>query len=409
MSFSVRNFKSIKETITLNMLATDITDLKDSLINKNHDSYLPLVAIYGPNGGGKSNVLEAFSTLFGLVVMPVDALKNASKQKHYLKVFESIPFSFSEETLNQPTSYEVMFMCDNREYKYELDTQLRNTKYEHLSFLDDEGNPQTIFEFDIEYGINVNDEFLSFEDADSISSDLTFLSYLFITKGNNRYIKEVKEWFMESIADIDYSYDFDLSSSKWLENELTKKLGIELLNNMGINISNMYTAISLETNQEEVFTERIINGVKYTLTLQEESCGTKKLFYLIPHIVLRLLKGDLFIIDEFDASLHPKLIGYLVNLYNNPKLNKNGAQLIFTSHDLMTLSSEFLRRDEIWFVAKNGEESSQLYSLIEFKKENGKSPRKDEKYGKQYIEGRYGSDPYLQKMTSWGESDGKAE
>lgn len=103
------------------------------------------------------------------------------------------------------------------------------------------------------------------------------------------------------------------------------------------------------------------------------------------------------------SKLHPKLLEYIIELYRNPKKNRNGAQLVFTSHDLMTMSPELFRRDEIQFVAKNAEQALQLYSLVEFKKENGKQPRKDEKYGKQYLEGRYGADPYLRRMFNWEE------
>lgn len=86
---------------------------------------------------------------------------------------------------------------------------------------------------------------------------------------------------------------------------------------------------------------------------------------------------------------------------NNMDVNRHGAQLIFTSHDLSTMNSEVFRRDEIWFVAKGNNQNSNLYSLVEFKTGNGEIVRKDAKYDKQYLEGKYGADPYLRKIIDW--------
>ena len=83
------------------------------------------------------------------------------------------------------------------------------------------------------------------------------------------------------------------------------------------------------------------------------------------------------------------------------EVNRKGAQLIFTSHDLSTMNSEVFRRDEIWFVAKGNSQNSKLYSLVEFKNSKGESVRKDAKFDKQYLEGKYGADPCLQKIIDW--------
>ena len=72
------------------------------------------------------------------------------------------------------------------------------------------------------------------------------------------------------------------------------------------------------------------------------------------------------------------------------------------SHDLSTMNSEVFRRDEIWFVAKVNRQNSKLYSLVEFKNDKGESVRKDAKFDKQYLEGKFGADPYLRKIIDWG-------
>ena len=91
----------------------------------------------------------------------------------------------------------------------------------------------------------------------------------------------------------------------------------------------------------------------------------------------------------------------IIELFSDKEKNRCGAQLIFTSHDLSTMNNEVYRRDEIWFAAKGRSQKSKLYSLVEFKNDKGESVRKDAKYDKQYLEGKYGADPYLQKIIDW--------
>ena len=110
------------------------------------------------------------------------------------------------------------------------------------------------------------------------------------------------------------------------------------------------------------------------------------------------------IIDELDAKLHPKLLKYVISLFKNKELNKYGAQLLFTSHDMYTLRNTVFRRDEIWFTQKSDQGVSELYSLADFKGENGDKIRKDEAYAKNYLLGRYGAIP---KMKNFSIAEGK--
>ena len=100
--------------------------------------------------------------------------------------------------------------------------------------------------------------------------------------------------------------------------------------------------------------------------------------------------GKVLIYDEFDKSLHPFIVKYLVEIFNNPEVNKNGAQLIFNTHDTNLLNLEILRRDQIWFAEKNPDDgSSAIYPLDDF------SVRKLENVEKGYLLGRYGAIPFL--------------
>ena len=129
---------------------------------------------------------------------------------------------------------------------------------------------------------------------------------------------------------------------------------------------------------------------KYTLSLAEESLGTQQLFFLAPLLRQTFEKGKVLVVDEIDRSLHPFIVKFLVNLFRNPKINTNGAQLIFTTHETTLLSLDTFRKDQVYFTEKDAETGvTDLYSLDEF------SVRKTDNIGKGYLLGRYGAIPFL--------------
>lgn len=147
---------------------------------------------------------------------------------------------------------------------------------------------------------------------------------------------------------------------------------------------------------------RKLGSKKYVLDIERESDGTKALFYMIPYIFSKVEKGGLLLIDELDSHLHPKLTRELICIFNDQ--NNSKAQLVFTSHDILNMTNELFRRDEIWFVVKDDNLSSKLIALTDLKNYKGERVRKDAFYGKQYLEGRYGADPFITKGLYW---DGK--
>ena len=183
--------------------------------------------------------------------------------------------------------------------------------------------------------------------------------------------------------------------------EHVKKLMLDMIQEMDLDIVD-FRVEEREHDRIEVFTKHVVDDYEAELNLFDESGGTKKLFGLLPFIAKSLSVGTTLVIDELDAKIHPALLKYIIMMFNDMKINRHGAQLIFTSHDLSTMNSEVFRRDEIWFAAKGNKENSKLYSLVEFKNDKGESVRKDAKFDKQYLEGKYGADPYLRRIIDWG-------
>lgn len=146
------------------------------------------------------------------------------------------------------------------------------------------------------------------------------------------------------------------------KSEDVKRLMLQMIQEMDLDIID-FRVEENENDRIEVFTKHIVNDYEAELNLFDESSGTKKLFGLLPFIAKSLLKGTTLVIDELDAKIHPVLLRYLIMTFSDMEKNKNGAQLIFTSHDLSTMNSEVFRRDEIWFVAKGQRQNSNCILL----------------------------------------------
>ena len=207
---------------------------------------------------------------------------------------------------------------------------------------------------------------------------------------------DVIRWFEECIV---RNYANPLAEQQILlsDDDVSKKQFITMMNDMGISIS----GYRFDNQSNEFYLQRTLHDVLYELPFSSESDGTRKLFAALPVILMALKEGRLVVVDELDAKLHPKLLRYVIRLFTNPEINKNGAQLLFTSQDMSTMTNSIFRRDEIWFAALDEENSSMVYSLSDLRKENNDPINNTAAYDKQYLEGRYGADPYLKNMLSW--------
>ena len=404
--FTVKNFKSIRDEVTFDMQAAAISEHEDRIIkDTDGELYLPVTALYGPNGGGKSNVLEALHSLVTKVLRPLYATSNNEVFAMKMKKLVIEPFVFDEGTKSEPTEFELFFRTAMAEYRYELTVKKEIIEYERLDRIKLEtGRRSILFERD-DNEIVLKGAFARLKTSDELSDTLPLLSYLGITYGKNEVVQDILDWFDEKINFLNYGNPMQELQMAVSKSENVKKLMLQMIQEMDLDIVD-FRVEEKENDQIEIFTKHVVNEYEAELNLLEESSGTKKLFGLLPFIAKSLLKGTTLVIDELDAKIHPVLLKYLIMTFSDMKKNKKGAQLIFTSHDLSTMNSEIFRRDEIWFAAKGNRQNSKLYSLVEFKNKKGESVRKDAKFDKQYLEGKYGADPYLRKIIDWGAVNG---
>ena len=223
---------------------------------------------------------------------------------------------------------------------------------------------------------------------------MPFLSFLAINY-NIPVIAEVQEWFESCII---RSYANPMAEMQIMVSDDTefKKQILLFLNDMGIDVDDY----RFDEKEKQLYLKRRIGEEEYELPFDHESDGTKKLIAALPVLLVALQEGRLVIIDELDAKLHPKLLRYVISMFKNRKINKHGAQLLFTSHDMATMKNTVFRRDEIWFAALNENHSSEIYSLYEIRREDNERVNSTAAFDKQYMEGRYGADPYLQNILN---------
>ena len=303
-----------------------------------------------------------------------------------------------------PTEFELFFRTETAEYRYILRVQEEIIIYESLDRVKmDTGRRSALFLRNSE-GIELKGTFGKFKISEDLSETLPLLSYLGITYKKNEIVNDVLGWFEDSIDFLNYGNPYQELRTAIARSEEVRTLVLKMLREMNLDIEDFRIEERAE-DPIEVYTQHIVEGYSTELVLSEESSGTRKLFGLLPYIAKSLVCGTTLVIDELDAKIHPLLLQHIIEMFTDMAINRHGAQLIFTSHDLSTMNNHVFRRDEIWFVAKGRNQNSKLYSLVEFKDENGVSIRKDAKFDKQYLEGKYGADPYLQRIIDWGNAD----
>lgn len=141
------------------------------------------------------------------------------------------------------------------------------------------------------------------------------------------------------------------------------------------------------------FTHVASDGSSVDLGFEDESAGTRVWLALAAYVISGITLGSLIMVDEVDSSLHPKLSAALIQMFKDPSINKNGAQLVFTSHDVSLLGSlideGILDRDEVWFTEKDRAGATTLFPLTDFQ------PRRGENFERAYLQGRYGAVPFV--------------
>lgn len=387
IEFKVSNFWSIHKRQTFSMVASPGTELESNLCISDCDLNLRLTraaVIYGPNAGGKSNLLNALAFMKMFVVSSATQYQQGDK-------IRTQSFSFDKSSNKEPSEFEITFVKDNIRYQYGF-TADTDRIFEEWLFAYPAGHAQKWFSRAYnkkteEYSWKFSQKF--FKGGKQVS-DLTRSNVLFLSnavKLNNKQLSPIFDWFLQDLMLLDpttaKAYD-STASIQLLKTETGKKKLLQFM--LAADPSIVDIRVEENIPNPKIY---LIHSGNVSLELQFESVGTRRLFAYAGHWIYALEHGKTLIVDELDNSLHPLLVRFLIELVCNPKTNKKNAQLIFSTHDTSLLDNELFRRDQIWFVEKDEMNATTLYSLLEF------SPRKQEAFGRGYLHGRYGALPYI--------------
>lgn len=392
--FSFSNFRSYRDETTIDFRAEKLRyEFPDSLIA---GDLLPVNVIYGPNGGGKSNALKALMCLITTVLKPI--YETSTNRKHQfvpLPNVACVPYLFDKIAPSEPTEFLLTFRIEQYEYRYFLSLLNADVIAESLDRKKIGASREACL-FDRENGTITLGSSISKKITTTVNSKMPYLSFLCINYAIP-VIQEVQDWFESCLL---RSYADPLSESVLMiaKQGQEHKNFIAILNECGVDIKDF----RYDEDAHDVIIEHEVAGETYELSYSDESDGTQKLFLALPLVLIALKEGRLLVIDELDAKLHPILLRYVIALFTNPDINKHGAQLLFTSHDMSTLKNSVFRRDEILFAALNEDKKSEIFCLYQLRDEFNNRVSPSAAYDKQYLEGRYGADPYLQNMFSGG-------
>ena len=429
IQFNFKNFKSFRDDVSLDLSATKITEHEEHIVEIANDKLLRVAAIYGANASGKSNVYNAFEYMTYYVLESFkfgdEDGRRRKKEEDYQKV---IPFLFDENSRNQETTFEV-FYVDNAEqtgkiYQYGFSLKDSEVVEEWLysKAKTARNTYRTIFYRKSGEELEMNG--FGKNHVENIKSALNKESLIVSLGAKLRIakLKKVRDWFLENevvnFGDpaenyfrsrmlpqgfvtskdiqknvVEYFSSFDESIQDFSVEEIPQEDGKETEKNYQI----------------DTFHKMADSDKTVSISLSQESNGTLKMFALYPSLKEVLEHGAVLFVDELNARLHPLLVRNIILTFLSPEINTKNAQLIFTTHDVWQFSNELLRRDEIWMVDKKQDGASDLYSLVEFKDEEGIKIRRDEVNAKKYMTGSYGAIPALKpmKMLRGGTGDGE--
>lgn len=410
IEFSVKNFLSFKDKVTLSMEKGNGDENLDNVIYCGDYNLLKTATVYGANASGKSNLLKALTCAILMVrnsnLIPVGGKWNFIR-----------PFLFDEITKNKPSEFEFIFVTNNIKYRYFFSAN-SDKIYDEVFDAYYSQKPTNIFKRTNTNIYEFNNDKAKLEILSSNNTE----NKLFLATATTWNYEKTKDAFLWFVNGIDTYSSFDDIADKDLidysnNEENLKEFSLKLLKEADIlikdikvdyeekemtdpiaGLDNKYKIKNVNIELEHEVVDANKNVHSYKLNFFEESSGTRVLFAVAPFLKRAFESNKVIIVDELEKSMHPSLVEFIVKLFNNKEINKVNSQLIFTTHAINLLNLELLRRDQIWFTEKNPEtECSDLYPLDSF------SVRKDENILKGYMNGRYGAVPFIKDIGLWQE------
>jgi hypothetical protein len=428
LSFEATNFRSIRDTVHLNLTRAS----RDEVPEFTHPGVVPAVAILGANAAGKSNLLRALNTMFWMI------------RTSATRVEDKLPYTpyMLGDAVGQPTTFQVVVLLDDVRYDYGFSFDGERILAEWLRSWP-RGRQRTLFTRDVET-VDVWQFGDSLTGANQALAKATRDDALLFSTArllNHDVLGPIQQQFaslVTSLSSESFGGMLQPTLKALVDNPRREDQVRGLITHADLGIVDLAIREEQVTEQHRETTRRLVEALRPDLTPEQlraelsdaplqavlshqgvsgevdfpfawESTGTRNFFVLLGPVLERLTTGGVLVIDEIDASLHPRLVSELVRLFQEPDRNPNQAQLILSTHDVTVMMNvgdyNVLYRDQLWFVDKTDEGVSRLRPLTSF------SPRKGEVYSRNYLNDRYGGVPRINSHDFpplWGDTHEKS-
>lgn len=435
---NVQNFKSFNELNSLNLIASNkLRKQKERLYESDTISLLKSTVIYGSNASGKSNFVEVLSFMKKCVMnqeIPIESYnwycRNHEDNKEKISSF-SVQLLLNEDCyeygfdaiLNTQTikdewivdlnKKKILYQRNNdgkplnglnlgREDRMRMEIYLDDFLHNDKSLFLTEMNRNKSFDKDSELSVYHRIYNWFVKDLNVVLPDmpLTKFSYYY-DESTLSNIKKIVRSFDTGIEDIEIKN----MSEEQLQNKIGISLYKDVINELKKNVQKQGQELNLSMRSKKEFFNITMND-NYDLEIKtlcfkhgqsmldfefcEESDGTKRVFDFLD-ILLNKNQNSVYVIDEMERSLHPNLFNRFIELLNEYQKQSN-IQVIFTTHESSIMKQDLFRRDQIWFIERNKDNDSRIYSLDTF------NERFDKKISKAYLDGRYGAIPQFKSL-----------
>lgn len=428
IEFRFSNYRSFRDENVLSMEKRGISDPEDGIITFEKYRLLPSMAIFGKNGGGKSNLIRAFW-------LGVQFITNAQRTQHENSAVPVRPFLLSEDSSVRPTAFEYTFIENGLRYIYGFSATMEHIDTEYLYYYPGR-NRATIFtrkgqDFYFPAGsdkrlkeliskaVAPNQLFFAiastmnyepciramnwFRSKVIFSRDYADLpTQIMMNINNEQILSSMKKYAMEADVGIE-NMQFEIND-RILETADLDKSAPDMPEEVRRTIEAFMQALNASPDvseasmkKQELKVTTFHRGIDaegesklYEMSLSDESDGTRRIMALAPAIEKILHDGGLFIIDEIELGVHPLIVNWILEKIQNAADNPNHAQIIFTTHDSNLMKFDILRRDQVAFVDKDRETGvSELYQIRDIRDFSGRSAENS------YLAGKFGAVPEL--------------
>lgn len=408
LEIRLRNFFSINEEVVLDMKAANLQtkESKDLLGNtfvRNGERLLKTVAIYGANASGKSNIIKAIRACVQMVFESHNYNENT--------IFAFTPFKFGG--IGKPSHFYIRFMIGDVEYEYSF--SLTNTEIitedlyyypngrKKLVFARDERrgpDKKNIYEFrsvirrPLDVAANTSNKTLFVSRASQMDRDVAKDVFRYF---NERFILNYLGYNSYSIASL-------LNSNKDIILKVLKAADSDIIDIQSQHELKSLTTAVFDSQSNRLLSRDDIQKPQLKITTfhrnnpevafdfyMEESSGTQEFFHMMLTILNIIKNNKVLLIDEISMGLHVNLVEYILNLFHQSE----SAQLIFSTHNTNLLNMKKLRKDQVYFVNKRDDGSSDLYSLFDYK-----DFRENMDAEKAYLQGRFDAVPYIDESSN---------